>query len=145
MRVNLHICNKLLFLEINFTTGFNATDRPSCWQGRGGSCARSKEVVFWLVCSPYDKTRAAFVEMRTYFWRKYFLESFTKYVKHYKHVSSTLLMSISCIKPYYLVIILSKVTHCMNTFSHFFYSFSLLFFGLSISLLAPIDGSSSTY
>jgi hypothetical protein len=65
MWVKLHICNKLLFLEINFTTGFNVTDRPSgCW-GREGSCAPSKEVAFGLVCSLCDEIRAAFMEMRT--------------------------------------------------------------------------------
>jgi hypothetical protein len=65
MWVKLHICNKLLFLEINFTAGFNVTDRPSGWRGREGSCVPSKEVVFELLCSLYDKIRAAFMEMST--------------------------------------------------------------------------------
>jgi hypothetical protein len=73
MWVKLHVCNKLLFLEISFTTGFNVTDRLSVWWGGEGYCAPSKEVEFGLVCSLCDKPGAAFMEMRTLSEEEYLL------------------------------------------------------------------------
>jgi hypothetical protein len=64
MWVKLHICNKLLSLEVNFTTGFNVTDRPSGWWRREGSCEPNKDAAFGLVCSLCDKIAAVFMEMR---------------------------------------------------------------------------------
>jgi len=52
MWVKLHICNKLLFLEVTSPPDLTLTDRPKGWWERDDFCAPNKEVVSgWCIQS----------------------------------------------------------------------------------------------